>query len=137
MPDVLTPKQRSYCMSRIRGKDTSIELTIRSMLHKKGRRFRKHVTGLPGRPDVVFPSKKVAVFIDGDFWHGHRFAGWKNKLSPKWRDKIDENIRRDRRNFRRLRTKGWTVVRLWENEIEKNPETALAKIESTLEGASK
>lgn len=132
MADVLTPQQRSYCMSRIKGKDTSIEVTVRSMLHRKGWRFRKHVASLPGRPDVVFSRMKVAIFVDGDFWHGRRFSKWQYKLTPKWRDKIGENIKRDRRNFRRLRGGGWTVLRLWQSDIEGSPHDAVARIESSL-----
>ena len=74
MSDNLTPTQRSYCMSRVKGKDTSIERLVRSELHKRGFRFRKHVKTLPGKPDIVFPKAKVAVFVDGDFWHGYDFV---------------------------------------------------------------
>ena len=128
MPDVLTPAQRSYCMSRIRGKDTSIEILVRSALHKKGYRFRKHVNDLPGRPDVVLTAHKLVIFIDGDFWHGRRFDSWKRKLTPHWRDKISKNIKRDQSNFRRLRYSGWKVVRIWESQIKKNFDATLLRI---------
>ena len=74
MPDNLTKKQRSYCMSRVKNKDTDIEKIVRSELHKRGYRFRKHLKKLPGTPDIAFTRAKVAVFIDGDFWHGYRFS---------------------------------------------------------------
>lgn len=86
MPDNLTPEQRSYCMSRIKGKDTGLEVKVRSGLHRKGMRFRKHVKELPGKPDVVFFRAKVAVFIDGDFWHGYQLASWEHKVSDFWKD---------------------------------------------------
>lgn len=130
MADVLTPEQRSYCMSRIRGKDTRPELLVRSGLHRRGFRFRKHVRGLPGTPDVVMVSRKLIVFIDGDFWHGRRFGTWKHKLNKFWRTKIQTNIQRDKRNFGRLRRAGWTVIRVWESQVESDLDAVLNKIES-------
>jgi len=75
---------------------------VRSELHKRGLRFRKHVKDLPGKPDVVFPTVKVAVFIDGDFWHGYKFPSWEHKVSDFWKQKINKNRERDRRNHRKL-----------------------------------
>jgi len=132
MADNLTKKQRSYCMSQVKGKDTGLELTIRSAIHREGLRFRKHVQGLPGRPDIVFPRKKVVVFIDGDFWHGYRFPYWKQSLSRFWREKIEKNRRRDRSNFRKLRTRGWQVIRLWQHQVEGNSSRCVRKILVTL-----
>lgn len=128
MPDFLTRKERSALMSRIRSKDTSPERTIRSMLHVAGYRFRKHLRHLPGTPDIVFTSLKVAVFVDGDFWHGYRFPKWKHKLSEYWALKIETNRRRDKRVFARLRRNGWRVLRLWEHELKKKPKLAFEKI---------
>ncbi len=118
--DNLTQKQRSYCMSRVKGKDTEIEKVVRSELHKRGLRFRKHVKNLPGKPDIVFMKAKVAVFLDGDFWHGYRFPQWEGKLPKFWRKKIGETRKRDQRNFAKLRRMGWRVVRIWEHSIEKD-----------------
>lgn len=128
MVDVLSPNQRSYCMSRIKGKDTGIEKAVRSALHIKGYRFKKHVRDLPGRPDLVFPKHRLVVFIDGDFWHGYRFSAWREKLPDFWRDKIGKNIERDRRNFRKLRTLGWKVVRIWEHQVERDFTAQLGRI---------
>jgi DNA mismatch endonuclease (patch repair protein) len=128
MPDVLSKSQRSYCMSQIRSKDTSIEVLVRSRLHRKGLRFRKHLLGLPGRPDIVFKSARLVVFIDGDFWHGYRFSKWKEKLSPKWRAKIELNKKRDARVHRRLRRQGWRVIRVWENQVKSDLEQVVEKI---------
>lgn len=135
--DVLTPEQRSYCMSRIKGKDTSIEVTVRSLLHRRGWRFRKHVKNLPGRPDIVFGGRKVAVFLDGDFWHGRYLSRWEHKLTPKWRHKIAETRRRDARNFRKLRNEGWTVIRIWQSEIERSPDETIRRVEAFLEPGHK
>ena len=81
---------------------------------------------------MVFPSAGVAVFIDGDFWHGYRFPSWETKLTPKWRDKIAYNCAKDRRNHQKLRRWGWAVVRVWEHEIEEDIDSAVAKITAVL-----
>lgn len=128
MKDPLTPAQRSYCMSRVRSKDTGLEKLVRSELHRRGLRFRKHVRNLPGKPDIVFPSARLVVFVDGDFWHGYRFPAWKDALPPFWRDKIGANRRRDRRNFRKLRQMGWRVIRLWQHEVERDLESCIDRI---------
>jgi len=116
--DNLTPEQRSYCMSRVKGRNTGLERLVGAALRAHGLRFRTHVKTLPGRPDIVFSSARVAVFIDGDFWHGYRFPSWVHTISPFWREKIGRNRDRDRRNFRRLRGLGWQVVRIWQHEAE-------------------
>lgn len=118
--DNLTSKQRSLCMSRVKSRDTDLERSVRSALHKSGFRFRKHVRSLPGTPDIVFPRDRFAVFLDGDFWHGFRFPAWHRKVSPFWRRKIAINRARDRRNFARLRRMGWRVLRLWQHQIERD-----------------
>lgn len=135
MPDNLTPEQRSYCMSRIKGKDTGLEVRVRSALHKRGLRFRKHVKGLPGKPDIVFTKLKVVVFIDGDFWHGYRFPSWKLRVSDFWIKKISGNRARDQKNQKKLRSMGWRVIRLWQHELEKNFDSSINKITSTVEAA--
>ncbi len=128
MPDNLTPEQRSYCMSRIKGKDTGLEMRVRSELHRRGFRFRKHVKELPGKPDVVFTKAKVAVFIDGDFWHGYRFPSWEHKVSDFWKQKINKNRERDRRNHRKLKEMGWTVIRLWQHDLERDFQECIERI---------
>ena len=130
--DNLTPKQRSYCMSRVKGKDTSIEVSVRSELHRRGFRFRKHVKDLPGKPDVVFPRSKVVVFIDGDFWHGYRFPAWKHEVSDFWMKKISKNRERDNKNHRKLRNMGWIVIRLWQHDLERNFEGSIDRIISSI-----
>jgi DNA mismatch endonuclease (patch repair protein) len=107
-------------MSRVKNRDTGLERRLRSALHSRGLRFRKHVASLPGRPDLVIARVRLAVFIDGDFWHGYRFPSWEHTLPDFWRQKISLNRARDRRNFRKLRRAGWKVLRLWQHEIERD-----------------
>jgi len=133
MPDTLTPEQRSYCMSRVKNKDTSLEMCIRSKLQKRGLRFKKNVKYLYGKPDIVFHKVKVAVFIDGDFWHGFRFPQWKYKIPEFWQEKISKNRSRDQRNFRKLRKMGWHVIRIWQHEIKRDIEACTDKIISAIE----
>lgn len=132
MPDKLTPEQRSYCMSRVKSKDTSLEKVVRSALFNKGYRFRKHLKDLPGTPDIVFKSKKVVVFVDGDFWHGHNYEKWKHTLNDYWSNKIERNIARDIKNFKILQENGWTVIRIWEHEIKSDFNNVINKIENAL-----
>jgi len=135
MPDNLTPEQRSYCMSRVRGRDTGLERMVRSALHRRGLRFKKHVRDLPGQPDIVFARAKVAVFIDGDFWHGYRFPVWEPKIPAFWQKKIAGNRARDRRNFRRLRGMGWTVIRVWQHASRRNLTAVIERIAQTARSA--
>lgn len=136
MTDNLTPEQRSYCMSRVKGKDTGIETSVRSELHRRGLRFRKHVKDLPGKPDVVFTKAKVAVFIDGDFWHGYRFPTWEHKVSDFWKKKISKSRERDTKSHRKLRDMGWTVIRLWQHDLERDFESSIERIISAVKEAT-
>lgn len=116
----------SLIKRRNRSSNTLHEVELRRELRRLGLRFRKNVASLPGRPDIVFPEARVAVFCDGDFWHGRNWNTLKRKLSKGtnssyWREKIATNIRRDKRNTRHLKESGWHVIRLWETEIRKNP----------------
>ena len=119
MPYNLTPEQRSYCMSRIKGKDTGLETRVRSELHKRGLRFRKHVKELPGKPDVVF-------------WHGYRFPTWEHKVSDFWKTKISKTRERDTKNDHRLYEMGWTVIRLWQHDFERDHEVSIQNIMLTV-----
>lgn len=134
MPDNLTPEQRSFCMSRIKGKDTGLEMRVRSALHRRGLRFRKHVKDLPGRPDVVFRKARVAVFVDGDFWHGYRFPSWEDKVSDFWKKKINKNRERDAANHRKLRQMEWMVIRLWQHEVEEDFDACIDRILAAVRG---
>lgn len=130
--DTMSEETRSAVMSRIRGKDTGPERAIAGLLVERGWEFESHATDLPGRPDIVFRDAGVIVFIDGDFWHGFRFPLWQHKLSPKWQEKIAATRARDQRNFRKLRRDGWTVVRIWEHQIERDAAACADRIETAL-----
>ena len=107
-------------MSRVRTKDTNLELLVCSALRTRGITFAKHVRTLPGSPDLVFVQQRVAVFVDGDFWHGYRLPIWEHKLKPFWRKKLWENRARDQRNFRKLRRSGWHVIRIWQHQLKQD-----------------
>lgn len=123
-------------MSRNKGKDTGPEMRVRSELHKRGFRFRKHLKELPGNPDVVFTKAKIAVFIDGDFWHGYKFPTWEHKVSDFWKTKISKTRERDTKNHQRLREMGWTVIRLWQHDLKRDFEGSIEKIVSALKKES-
>jgi DNA mismatch endonuclease (patch repair protein) len=117
-------------MSRVGTKGTDLEKLVRSELRRQGLRFRKNVRSLPGKPDIVLIDARVAVFIDGDFWHGYRFPTWEKTLAKFWRDKIRKNRERDRRNFAELRNKGWRVIRLWQHSIKGDLASCIRKVVS-------
>ncbi|MDE0518092.1 MAG: very short patch repair endonuclease [Bdellovibrionales bacterium] len=132
MTDTFTRKQRHYCMSQIKSKNTKPEIAIRKLIWKKGYRYRiGH--GLMGKPDMVFPFYGIAVFIDGCFWHGCS----KNCRMPSsnvryWKQKISGNKKRDKRINRQLKKEGWKVIRIWEHDIKKNPKKMATKILNSL-----
>ena len=118
-----TPEQIHYNMSRIRNKDTGIELALRKELWSRGIRYRKNVKTIEGKPDIAFIGKKVAVFCDSEFWHGYNWNERKNDLKKNkefWIAKIERNMERDAEVNRILKEQGWTVLRFWGNQIKKN-----------------
>lgn len=116
-------------MSRIRSKNTKIETIIFKELRRRGIYFQKHYDKILGKPDIALPSKKIAIFIDGDFWHGWQFSRRKQKLPKKyWQEKIERNIKRDRKNFAKLRRQGWNVLRVWEHQIKNDFQGTINKI---------
>lgn len=115
-------------MSRIRGKGTGPERRLAALLIEVGLSWEEHAPDLPGRPDFVFRERRVAVFVDGDFWHGWRFPVWRDKLSEAWEAKIEATRRRDARNFRRLRRQGWRVVRIWEHQLKVDPQACMQRV---------
>lgn len=126
--DIMSPDTRSRVMSRIRGRDTGPERIVAAGLAALGLVFESHARDLPGRPDFVLRHIKLAIFVDGDFWHGYRFADWRDKLTPAWELKIEGNRKRDARNFRLLRSQGWRVVRIWEHQLERNARASLRRV---------
>lgn len=113
-------------------RDTKPEMMLRSALHRAGLRYRVQVRGLPGRPDIVFPTCRVVVFVDGDFWHGFQFTKWQDSLSPFWLEKINKNRLRDSLNRSALRRSGWQVIRVWEHEVEKDIDGVVGRISSAI-----
>ena len=126
MADVFSKKKRSWIMSRIRSKNTSIDRRMREMLSEAGARFEMY-PDLFGSPDFQV-GRNVLVFCDGDFWHGYRYAEKKRPAKKYWREKIEGNMRRDRKVSRKLRRDGWSVLRIWEHDIKKKPEKCIRKI---------
>lgn len=136
MADNLTKEQRSKTMSRIRRRDTKPELLLRKAIWARGLRgHRLDDRRLPGRPDLAWTRKKVAVFIDGAFWHGHPSAFTHGKSGKYWDDKIARNIERDRLADEALRRMGWTVFRFWDFEVRKECERCVAEVEAALAAA--
>lgn len=127
--DVLTPEQRSKCMSHIRGKDTKAELQLRKALWNEGLRYRIHYKILPGKPDIVFISSRLAIFVDGCFWHGCPIHfKFPNTNKEFWNRKINGNITRDQNINEQLKNMGWNVMRVWEHEIEKEIDSIVVRI---------
>jgi DNA mismatch endonuclease, patch repair protein len=136
MPDRLTPEQRKHCMSRASsGKNTDLELTVFSILRSKQVRFRKHERNLPGSPDAALVQYRIAIFVDGDFWHGYRFPEWEEALPVFWKIKISKNRARDKRNFAALRRLGWKVIRVWGHQIKNAPDGVAGRIEAAIKAA--
>lgn len=127
--DTVDRATRSRIMASVKGKNTGIELLVFRELRKRGLSFRKHYKRISGTPDIAFPRMKIAVFVDGDFWHGYRYPTWRKKItSDFWRNKIETNRMRDRRNFAKLRRGGWNVIRVWEHQIKKDLPGVVSRI---------
>jgi DNA mismatch endonuclease Vsr len=117
--DTLTVAGRSERMARIRSKDTKPELRVRKLLHRLGYRFRLHRKDLPGSPDVVFPTRRKAIFVHGCFWHAHEACTVANRPKSRrtfWDSKFERNKLRDAANQKALKKKGWKVYTVWECE---------------------
>lgn len=133
----------SRIMSSVRSRDTKPELWLRAALRAAGLRFSLYPDNLPGRPDFVFLRERVVVFVDGDFWHGHQwqlrgltslssqFRGSPNRAY--WIRKITRNVERDAKVTRALRRRGWSVVRIWESDLKRNPEGSVRRVHRALE----
>lgn len=121
MTDIKTPEARSRNMAAIKWKDTKPEMIVRKYLFSRGLRYRVQVRKLPGRPDIVLPKYKTVILVNGCFWHGHencsQFRLPKSNIEF-WKNKIEGNIARDRRNEAELKALGWRVIRVWECDIK-------------------
>lgn len=131
MADIISPERRSALMSRIRGKDTKIELAVRRGLHALGFRYRLGGAGLPGRPDIVLPKYHAVVFVHGCFWHGHEGCPYfrlPKSRADFWEEKIFRNRSNDKKQFLALREKGWRVGTVWECSIRNSKNNELKDI---------
>ncbi len=130
MADVHSPATRSYNMSRIKGKDTKPEEIVRKYLFSQGFRYRKNVSVLPGKPDIVLPKYRTCIFVNGCFWHKHegcKYFVWPKNNAEFWKAKIESNVARDLINQKKLQEQGWKVITVWECELRKE------RVKQTLE----
>ena len=135
--DKLTPEQRKKNMRSIKGKDTSIEMILRKALWKKGYHYRKNYKNLPGTPDIALTKYKIAIFCDGEFFHGKDWEILKPRLERGknrdfWVTKISKNRERDEEINKKLLFMGWTVIRFWGMDIKKNTDECIKVIEETI-----
>lgn len=133
MVDRISKMRRSWNMSRVKNKNTTPEILIRSLLHRMGFRFRLHRKDLPGRPDIVLPKYKTVIFVHGCFWHQHKGCSASKRPSSNvefWNSKLDNTITRDKANQKTLRDIGWHVITIWECEMKniQHLETKLARL---------
>lgn len=138
MADGLSPEKRSWNMSRIKGKNTSIEVKVRKYLFSRGFRYRINVTKLPGKPDIVLPKYNAVVFVNGCFWHRH--TGCKEAYMPKsrvefWQKKFERNVQNDTIQREKLMEAGWRVFTVWECEVRKNFEVTMDELIEQLKRA--
>lgn len=137
MADVLTSEQRRKNMQHIKSNDTKIEVILRKALWARGYRYRKNYKALPGKPDIVLTKYKIAIFCDGEFFHGKDWELLKNKLKKSnngefWIKKISRNRERDDEINKRLSFEGWTVLRFWGEDIKKHTDECVKIIEETI-----
>jgi DNA mismatch endonuclease (patch repair protein) len=125
-------------MAGIKGKNTTPELFLRRALHAQGFRYRLGGCGLPGKPDLVFPGRRVVIFVHGCFWHRHecKYFKWPSTNTQFWREKLEGNVVRDQRVSAQLQGKGWTVLTVWECELRESryalPNSAVISLASQL-----
>ena len=122
MTDVVDAATRSRMMAGIQGKNTRPELFLRKALHAMGFRYRLGGEGLPGKPDIIFPKRRVVIFVHGCFWHMHecKYFKWPTTNPQFWCEKLDGNFQRDKRVAAELQSKGWTVLTVWECELRES-----------------
>lgn len=131
MADFVSKAMRSKIMASIKSKDTSIDKKVALLLRAAGIKFRRYPK-MPSNPDFLLLGKKTVIFCDGDFWHGYKFKELEKRLPKPWKEKIRNNMRRDRQSRHKLRKEGWKVVRLWEHEINRSPRLCLKRVTLSL-----
>jgi len=133
-----TTKQRSDLMRKIKSKNTTPEILLRKALWNSGIRYRIKNKSIPGKPDIAIKKYKLAVFVDGEFWHGYNWSEKKKKIKSNreyWIKKIEGNIERDKKVNRELKENGWTVLRYWQNEIKNDLDKCVSEIEDAINKA--
>jgi DNA mismatch endonuclease (patch repair protein) len=128
-------EQRHYTMSQIKSKDTKIETAFRKALWHEGARYRKNYKELPGTPDIAITKYRIAIFCDGDFWHGKDWQSKKHKLQGNrayWIAKIERNMGRDNEVDKRLLAMGWVVLRFWGGDISRNLKSCVAEVQEVI-----
>ncbi|QNN23000.1 DNA mismatch endonuclease Vsr [Planctomycetales bacterium ZRK34] len=135
MTDTFSKAERSRIMAAVKGKDTTPEMTVRRMVHRMGYRYRLHVRGLPGTPDMVFPRLEKIINVHGCFWHMHHCGRCRIPATRReyWVGKLQRNKLRDQRTRRKLNRMGWSVLTVWECQL-KRPEVLMRRIRRFLEG---
>ncbi len=137
MSSKLTPEQRQKAMKNVKHKDTDIELLLRKALWKKGYKYRKNYSCLPGNPDIALTKYKIAIFCDGELWHGYNWEILKPQLQnghngDYWISKISKNMEHDDKVNKELLFLGWTVIRFWGNDIKKNVDECVKVVEECI-----
>ena len=133
--DSLNKEQRRKNMQANRSSNTSSEILLAKALWRKGYRYRKNDKTVLGKPDITFKKIKIAIFVDGEFWHGKEWESKRKKITQNteyWIKKIERNIERDRYLKQELERKGWTVIRFWHNDIKKNLAQSIDAIENVI-----
>lgn len=128
--DRITKDHRSWNMSRIRGKDTKPEIIVRKYMYAKGLRYRIH-SKLPGKPDIVISKKRVAIFVNGCFWHAHENCPdfrWPKTRAEFWKAKLESNVARDLKNYALLEADGWHIEVVWECQLKNNLNSTLKSV---------
>lgn len=131
-----TTEERSNIMKKIKSKDTEPEVRLAKELWRRGIRYRKNYSLLPGKPDIAITKYKIAVFVDGEFWHGYNWEEKKERIKANryyWIKKIEKNIERDKENNIKLKQCGWAVLRFWEHTVKKDLEGCVQRIEQLIE----
>ena len=130
-----TTKERSDLMRKIKAKNTTPEIILRKALWKEGIRYRKENKGITGSPDIAIKKYKLAIFIDGEFWHGYNWQDKKKKIKSNreyWIRKIERNIERDKKYNQLLEEQNWIVLRFWEHEIKKELKRCVDEVKNAI-----
>jgi len=135
MADIFTPEKRSWIMSRVRSKNTKIDLRMKKIVSRLNCKYEMYPK-MFGSPDLIIEKKKIAIFCDGDFWHGYKYYERKKPAKKFWRDKIESNMKRDKKVSSFLRRNGWSVLRFWEHDIDNRPDACKRKILRKIRGKS-